>query len=184
MGIFDSVASIVTADRANSQAAALNRRQFEQTKKLMQRGHQYEVEDMKKAGLNPILSAGGSGASGSAPSAPDVARPDIRLPDFTDILQLKMEQQKVDNQSKMVDIAGQQAAADIPKKGADTALKKAQSKLAQKGLIRADVEGKAAKGIDWLWQRAKEMYGEANDVNQQMQRQKNLPSSGGGEILP
>ena len=36
---------------------------------MAQNAHQWEVEDLKKAGLNPILSAGGTGASGVAPSA-------------------------------------------------------------------------------------------------------------------
>lgn len=44
-------------------------------KEVMKNRHQWEVEDMRKAGLNPILSAGGSGSPGNAPiiEAPDVA---------------------------------------------------------------------------------------------------------------
>lgn len=45
-------------------------------KEVMKNRHQWEVDDLRKSGLNPILSAtGGSGVAGNAPviSAPDIA---------------------------------------------------------------------------------------------------------------
>lgn len=44
---------------------------FYQQKEILQNSHQWEVEDLKSAGLNPVLSAN-SGVSGSAPAASPV----------------------------------------------------------------------------------------------------------------
>lgn len=66
MGWLSSLASSagdLMGDLFQSSKAA--RRQFGYQKQMMQNAHQWEVADLRKAGLNPILSAGGSGASGS-----------------------------------------------------------------------------------------------------------------------
>jgi hypothetical protein len=55
-----------STNKANSaQAAAAN--QF--TEKQLKNRHQWEVEDLKKAGLNPIMSAGGTPSIGSSAMA-------------------------------------------------------------------------------------------------------------------
>lgn len=48
---------------------------WKHAKEVMKNRHQWEVSDLRKAGLNPILSAGGGGTAGNAPitQSPDVA---------------------------------------------------------------------------------------------------------------
>lgn len=60
MGLFSSVGKIFNDITGATSAAQL---QNKYQKEFAQNAHQWEVADLKKAGLNPILSAGGSGAS-------------------------------------------------------------------------------------------------------------------------
>lgn len=65
-------------ESANDAQAALLERQIEWQKEVLQNKVQWNVEDMKAAGLNPVLSVmSGGAASGSAPSvsAPQVQNP-------------------------------------------------------------------------------------------------------------
>lgn len=73
MGLLSSFGGFIndltgaTSAGAQSQRYALESAQSNNTyqKEFAKNAHQWEVEDFKKAGLNPILSAGGSGASAS-----------------------------------------------------------------------------------------------------------------------
>lgn len=60
---------------SNKKNAELAQKQMDFQERMSSTAHQREVEDLKSAGLNPILSAGGSGAS-----APSGAKADIKSP--------------------------------------------------------------------------------------------------------
>lgn len=63
MGFLSSIGKIFNDVSGATSAAKM---QYGYQKEFMQNAHQWEVQDMEKAGLNPILSADGSGATGNA----------------------------------------------------------------------------------------------------------------------
>lgn len=58
-------------------AKEMQRRQIEWERERAQNAHQWEVQDLRNAGLNPVLSAGGSGAVTGGISAPSGFFPDL-----------------------------------------------------------------------------------------------------------
>lgn len=69
-GIIGGAASAFGAYKAGKDAQAATEAQIAWERERATHAHQWEVEDLKKAGLNPILSAGGSGATTGGISAP------------------------------------------------------------------------------------------------------------------
>ena len=69
-----AAASIYGANKQANAADAANAQQIAWQREAMQNRHQWEVEDLRKAGLNPILSANAGASTGGAgfhPSVPD-----------------------------------------------------------------------------------------------------------------
>lgn len=59
---------ILSANSKNKANSAANAQMIEWERERAKNAHQWEVEDLRKAGLNPILSAGGGGANTSGVS--------------------------------------------------------------------------------------------------------------------
>ena len=66
--VFNAVAGFLGQSSQNKANSAANQQMIDWERERARNAHQWEVEDLRKAGLNPILSAGGSGASTSGVS--------------------------------------------------------------------------------------------------------------------
>ena len=89
-------------------------------KEVMQNRHQWEVDDMRKAGLNPILSAtGGSGVGGNAPT--------IVAPDLAGAMKSGAETETQHSEKNLKDALEKQTYVQNSALQADAGLKRAQS---------------------------------------------------------
>lgn len=77
-GALDIVGGIIGADMQNSASEHMQDNNIQWQKEQLQNKHQWEVEDLRKAGLNPILSAPNASSAVSAGS-PQGANPNIQL---------------------------------------------------------------------------------------------------------
>lgn len=137
--------------KAFGRSAAFSREQ-------MQNAHQWEVADLRAAGLNPILSAGGSGAKGGSVSQPrTVSKMNSVLASLQAAENIELTRAQVKESSAKAMLLDQQAITEQDKQfdtAASTALKKSQQKKvmeeAKKISASAFIEDKKREGLETI----------------------------------
>lgn len=134
---------------SNMAARKMAREQMRFQRDMSNTAHQRAVRDLKEAGLNPQLAAGNPASSPSGASA-DVDAPQIDMPAIMSAFSQQMEQDRVDLDKARLGIEQAKSAAEIAKTISETDLTKMKTRLSQKGMIRADMEGEASKVINQM----------------------------------
>jgi hypothetical protein len=111
-------ASFLGGERANEMSQANSREQMAFQERMSSTAHQREVQDLRAAGLNPILSAnaGSSSPSGASSSASNTVAPAL-----ASAMEMKTLQQAMTRQSQEIEnMKASKDLTDAQKRKADT----------------------------------------------------------------
>jgi len=167
----NGIAGLMSADAQNSASARAAAAANAFTKEQLQKRHQWEVQDLKKAGLNPVLSAGGTPSIGGSSTAQVVGNADsmAKAADAAasskQIQRMDAEIQNLYEQNKNIseDTALKKSNMDVNKAVQIAQMAQAQAALSQAGLNAAsarDINNRAqisaadanrAKALEWLY---------------------------------
>lgn len=136
-------------NRANIDIA---NRQMAFQERMRATSHQTEVEDLKKAGLNPILSAGGSGSGTPTGGSTTLQAPQISMPD---LLAYGVSLKQLEQKDAEIGISKAQSAADIAKNLSQADINKMETLLKKKSMNQKEAESSLFGTLKELMEKAK-----------------------------
>lgn len=135
--------------------------------------HQREVADLKAAGLNPTLSAGGNGSSTPSGAAATLQAPQVSMPDM---FAMGISLKQLELAEKRLNIDALKGVTEIDLKKSHKEINELKKILMGKGMIKAEVEGEGAGLVRKMIQAVKDSFNGNTqghrDQERRMQREK------------
>lgn len=166
--LYSNDQNIRMQDDTNKMNREIANDQMRFQERMSNTAHQREVEDLKAAGLNPTLSAGGNGSSTPSGSAATMQAPQISMPDY---MAYGISLKQLEQTDQKLALEKQNSAADIAKTLSDTDLNRMKKILYQKGMIRAELEGEGSDVLRNIIKWMKKSVNDGNSVNKARERQ-------------